>query len=146
MKKKIIIGSDHAGFELKNQLLSYLSGWGWDYEDKGCFSPQSVDYPDFAHVVAADVANQKADIGVLVCASGQGVCITANHHAGIRAALCWSVEVAQLARAHNDANILCLPARFVSVENGVEIMQTFLNTYFEGGRHTARVAKIEGLR
>jgi len=142
MDKRIIWGSDHAGFELKKQLISHWQELGYSSEDKGCFSPDSVDYPDFAHSVAAQVANQSGIWGVLVCGSGQGVCITANKHAGVRAALCWSVEVAQLSRAHNDANILCLPARFISPDTAIEILTTFLNTPFEGGRHAQRVEKI----
>jgi len=142
MDKRIILGSDHAGFELKAQLIAHLTNAGYICEDKGCFSPESVDYPDFAHPVATEIANQNAIWGVLVCGSGQGVCITANKHAGVRAALCWSVEVVKLARAHNNANILCLPARFVSQDIAIEMLNTFLNSPFEGGRHAQRVEKI----
>ncbi len=142
MDKKILLASDHAGFELKNKLLNYLNQKGWITEDKGCFSTNSVDYPDFAHSLATDIDHKKAFWGVLVCGSGQGVSITANRHSGVRAALCWSPEVVKLARNHNNANVLCLPARFINEDIAIEMLEVFLQSPFEGGRHADRVAKI----
>lgn len=139
---KVIIGADHAGFTYKEQVKNLLIAKGFSVEDVGTHSPDSVDYPDFAHPVAQAVENKKADWGILVCGSGNGVAITANKHQGIRAALCWNVEIAQLARQHNDANILCLPARFVTAEEALQMVEAFANTSFEGGRHSNRVAKI----
>jgi ribose 5-phosphate isomerase B len=138
----IAIGSDHAGFELKKFLKNILLTEGWLVDDKGTHSLESVDYPDFAHPVAEMVALDKASFGILVCGSGEGVCITANKHAGIRAALCWNNEVAQLARQHNNANVICLPARFVSEEQATTMLHSFIDTPFEGGRHQKRVEKI----
>jgi ribose 5-phosphate isomerase B len=139
---KIAIGADHAGFTYKEQIKNFLIAKGFSVEDVGTHSPDSVDYPDFAHPVAQAVENKKADWGILVCGSGNGVAITANKHQGIRAALCWNIELARLARQHNDANVLCLPARFVSVEEALQMVEAFANTSFEGGRHSNRVAKI----
>lgn len=138
----VAIGADHAGFEYKNQLKRFLEEKGVEVKDFGTHSPESVDYPDFAHPVAQMVENKQAEWGILVCGSGNGVAITANKHQGIRAALCWSVELAKLARQHNDANILCLPARFVSLEEAMAMVEAFAYTAFEGGRHSSRVAKI----
>ncbi|WP_222535625.1 ribose 5-phosphate isomerase B [Pedobacter gandavensis] len=137
---KIAIGADHAGFEYKELLKSFLS----DYEvkDFGTHSTQSVDYPDFAHPVALAVESQEYTFGILVCGSANGVAITANKHQHIRAAICWLNEIASLARVHNNANVLCIPARFVSEELAKEMTTTFLNTAFEGGRHENRVNKI----
>lgn len=137
---KIAIGGDHAGFEYKEVLKKYLK----DYEvkDFGTHSLDSVDYPDFAHPLAAAVENGEFTYGILLCGSANGVAITANKHAGIRAGLCWENEVASLVRKHNNANVLCIPARFVSEELAKEITTTFLNTEFEGGRHQTRVDKI----
>ncbi|MBB2149832.1 ribose 5-phosphate isomerase B [Pedobacter sp. LMG 31462] len=139
-KMKIAIGADHAGFEYKELLKSFLA----DYEvkDFGTHSTQSVDYPDFAHPVALAVESQEYTFGILVCGSANGVAITANKHQHIRAAICWLNEIAMLARVHNNANILCIPARFVSEELAKEMTTTFLNTEFEGGRHENRVNKI----
>lgn len=139
-KIKIAIGADHAGFEYKEMLKTYLS----DYEvkDFGTHSLDSVDYPDFAHPVASAVENSSYDLGILVCGSANGVAITANKHQGIRAAICWLNELAALARQHNNANVLCIPARFVSEELAKEMTTTFINTEFEGGRHAGRVGKI----
>nr|WP_121270654.1 ribose 5-phosphate isomerase B [Pedobacter schmidteae] len=139
-KFKIAIGSDHAGFEYKELLRSFLS----DYEvkDFGTYSADSVDYPDFAHPVAEAVESGEATFGVLVCGSANGVAITANKHQQIRAAICWQKEIAELARLHNNANIICIPARFVSEESAKEMVSTFLNTAFEGGRHAGRVSKM----
>jgi ribose 5-phosphate isomerase B len=139
---KIAIGSDHAGFEYKQALKLSLQSKGLEVLDFGTHSTDSVDYPDFAHPVAHSVEKQESNFGILLCGSGNGVAITANKHAGIRAALCWSVELAQLARQHNDANVLCLPARFVSLEEAQAMVEAFLNTAFEGGRHSNRVGKI----
>ncbi len=138
----IAIGSDHAGFDYKEQVKATLEEKGWKVEDKGAFSCDSVDYPDFAHPVANDVTEGKAAFGILICGSGNGVCITANKHKGIRAALCWNEELAALARQHNDANVLCMPARFVTVEAAKAMAEVFSNTSFEGGRHQKRVEKI----
>jgi len=139
---KIAIGSDHAGFEYKELIIKFLATKGVEITDFGTNSSESVDYPDFAHPVASSVEKQETDFGILVCGSGNGVAITANKHAGIRAALCWTVELTQLARQHNDANVLCLPARFVSTEEAQNMVDAFLNTNFEGGRHSNRVSKI----
>lgn len=138
----VAIGADHAGYEYKEMLKSMLEANGWTVSDMGTHSLDSVDYPDFAHPVAADVEQGKAAFGVLICGSGEGVCITANKHAGVRAALCWNNEVAQLSRQHNNANVICLPARFVSQDHAKEMLQSFIDTAFEGGRHANRVNKI----
>jgi ribose 5-phosphate isomerase B len=139
-KIKIAIGADHAGFEYKELLKSFLT----DYEvkDFGTHSTQSVDYPDFAHPVASAVESKEYAFGILVCGSANGVAITANKHQHIRAAICWLNEIAELSRMHNNANILCIPARFVSEDLAKEMTTTFLNTPFEGGRHEGRVDKI----
>ena len=133
--KKIVIGGDHAGFEYKSEVIKFLEEKGYEVHDKGTYSGSSADYPDFAHPVASAVENQETELGILICGSGNGVAITANKHQGIRAALCWLPELAQLARSHNNANILCLPARFVSIEAAKEMVDVFLSTPFEGGRH-----------
>lgn len=140
--KKVAIGADHAGFEYKTSIKQFLESKGFQVNDLGTYSADSVDYPDFAHPVAQAVEKKDADWGILICGSGNGVAITANKHQGIRAALCWSVELAQLARQHNDANIICLPARFVALQEALLMVETFANTEFEGGRHSNRVAKI----
>jgi len=139
-KIKIAIGSDHAGFEYKEMLRSYLA----DYEvkDFGTYSLESADYPDFAHPVASAVESTEFTFGILVCGSANGVAITANKHQQIRAAICWLTEIALLARQHNNANVLCIPARFVSEELAKEMTSTFLHTPFEGGRHQNRVSKM----
>lgn len=139
-KIKIAIGADHAGFEYKELLKSYLT----DYEvkDFGTHSSQSVDYPDFAHPVASAVESEEYAFGILVCGSANGVAITANKHQQVRAAICWLNELAALARQHNNANVLCIPARFVSEDLAKEMATTFINTPFEGGRHEGRVGKI----
>ncbi len=137
---KIAIGADHAGFELKETLR--LSLTKHQLKDFGTHSAESVDYPDFAHPVAFAVENGKFDFGILICGSGNGIAITANKHQGIRAAICWNTELASLARKHNNANILCLPARFIPVKEALAITQIFLTTEFEGGRHANRVNKI----
>jgi ribose 5-phosphate isomerase B len=138
---KIHIGGDHAGFELKELLKPYLTTLGWASEDHGTYSLDSTDYPDYAHPTAEAVLKDKS-FGILICGSANGVCMTANKHQGIRAALCWNTEVARLSRQHNDANIICIPARFVSEEEAKEMVSVFLTTPFEGGRHEKRVNKI----
>ncbi|MEP7265211.1 MAG: ribose 5-phosphate isomerase B [Bacteroidota bacterium] len=140
---RIIIGSDHAGFEMKEHLRIFLSEAGYAVTDKGTYSPDSVDYPDFAHAVAREVENDRDSIGILLCGSANGVAITANKHTGIRAAICWNAEVAKLARQHNNANIICIPARFVNNAVGEAMTMVFLTTEFEGGRHQRRLEKID---
>jgi ribose 5-phosphate isomerase B len=140
---KIAIGCDHAGFELKETLKTYLVEKGFELMDKGTYSLDSVDYPDLAHAVSIAIEKGQVGLGILICGSGNGISMAANKHAGIRAALCWKVEIASLARLHNNANILSLPARFISVEEAKEIVNTFLSTDFEGGRHANRVNKIQ---
>lgn len=142
MNKKLAIGGDHAGFDLKALLKQHLTNKGWELEDFGTNSPDSVDYPDFAHPVATLVEQGRAPLGILICGSANGVAMTANKHQGIRAAICWTPELASLARQHNNANILCLPARFITTEEALEITEAYLNTAFEGGRHERRVDKI----
>ncbi len=137
---KIAIGADHAGFALKEILLEGIEGI--EIQDKGTYSEESADYPDFAHHVASAVENGEADFGILLCGTANGVAMTANKHQNIRAALCWKPEVAIPARSHNDANVLCIPARHVSVEEAREIVRIFFTTEFEGGRHARRVGKI----
>ncbi|RYY33519.1 MAG: ribose 5-phosphate isomerase B [Sphingobacteriaceae bacterium] len=137
---KIAIGADHAGFDLKEVLRTSLEGA--EVKDYGTYSSESADYPDFAHAVASAVENGEADFGILICGSANGVAITANKHQGIRAALCWKPEVAEPARSHNNANIVCIPARHVTTEEAKEILHVFFNTEFEGGRHARRVDKI----
>lgn len=138
----IAIGCDHAGFEYKENLKKMLTAQGWQVSDKGTYSTDSTDYPDYAHPVAQMVENGEAAAGILVCGSGNGVCITANKHAGIRAALCWNNELAALARQHNNANVICIPSRFVDYSVAEQMAGTFLSTAFEGGRHEKRVNKI----
>jgi ribose 5-phosphate isomerase B len=137
---RIAIGADHAGFEYKQLLIEFLKDH--TVKDFGTFSTASVDYPDFAHPVAKAVENGEYNIGILICGSANGVAITANKHQGIRAAICWTEEIARLARNHNNANVLCIPARFVSADQAQQITQKFLGSEFEGGRHANRVNKI----
>lgn len=139
---RLAIASDHAGYDLKNHLLAELEDLAQATCDLGPENNTSVDYPDFAHPLCKLVEKGEADFGILICGSGTGMTITANKHPKIRAANCWNTEIAQLARAHNDANVLCLPARFISATEAVEILKTFISTAFEGGRHEQRVAKI----
>lgn len=139
---KIAIGSDHAGFDYKTTLVEYLRELGHEVQDFGPVSADSVDYPDFAHPVASSVESQENELGVLICGSANGVAITANKHQGIRAAIAWHNEIAALARQHNDANVLCIPARFIDLDLAKKITQTFTTTNFEGGRHATRVNKI----
>lgn len=138
----ILFGCDHAGFQLKEFLLAYLASKNIATQDFGCYSEDSIDYPDFAHPVAEAVAENPQSIGVLICGSGNGINMTANKHSGIRSALCWKKEIAVLARQHNNANILALPARFLTNEEGIGILTAFLETHFEGGRHQHRIDKI----
>lgn len=140
--KKIAIGGDHAGYEYKEKLVKFLESKGYEVKDFGPYSAESTDYADFAHPLSSSVEDGSTDVGILICGSGNGVAITANKHQGIRAALCWNEELAALARQHNKANVLSIPARFVSIELAEKMTETFLNTEFEGGRHERRVDKI----
>ena len=140
--KPIAIGCDHAGFDCKEELISFLEGEGMKFIDFGTFGKDSVDYPDFAHPVANSVESGVSGFGILLCGSANGVAITANKHAGIRAAICWGEELAELARKHNNANIICIPARFVRDGDAEKMLDIFMNTAFEGGRHQSRVLKI----
>ena len=143
MTKTIIpIGADHAGFQLKEKVKSYLTDKGYELRDFGCFSEESIDYPDFGHPVANMVEENSGMLGILICGSGNGINMTANKHQGIRSALCWKKEIAELARLHNNANIIALPARFISEEEAIEMIDVFLKTEFEGGRHQNRIDKI----
>ncbi len=142
MKPTLAIGSDHAGFEHKEALKKWLVNNGYTVKDFGTHSLDSVDYPDFAHPVASAVEKKEFNLGVLLCGSANGVAITANKHPGIRAGLCWTEEIASLVRLHNDANIVCIPARFTTVQQAEKILSIFLTTEFEGGRHGKRVDKI----
>lgn len=137
---KIYIGSDHAGFDLKERVKTVLSDL--EFEDLGTFSNESTDYPDYAHQVASNVGSSKGELGILICGSANGVAMAANKHQQVRAAICWEPEIASLARQHNNANICCLPARFISEEKAFKILDQFLNVEFEGGRHERRVNKI----
>ncbi len=138
----IPIGCDHAGFELKTKIIQHLEAKGFTLEDKGCYSEDSIDYADYAHPVASLVESTTGMKGILLCGSGNGINMTANKHQGVRSALCWSPEIAKLAREHNDANILTLPARFLTEEVALEIVDIFFSTAFEGGRHQKRIEKI----
>lgn len=142
MKEKIALGSDHAGFELKEKVKVFLQNRGFEINDYGTHSTESADYPDFAHPLAAAVEKGEYPLGVLICGSGNGVAMAANKHQGIRAAICWNEELATLARQHNDANVLCLPARFINPALAEKIVDQFFNSSFEGGRHQRRVDKI----
>ena len=142
LSKPIVIGGDHAGFEYKQEIISYFEKKGYTFKDYGTFSKDSVDYPDFAHPVAEAVETGNYAFGILICGSANGVAITANKHQHIRAGLAWEKEVAELIRKHNNANIICIPSRFVAIELALEMVETFVNTAFEGGRHEGRVNKI----
>ncbi|MRI01116.1 RpiB/LacA/LacB family sugar-phosphate isomerase [Kriegella sp. EG-1] len=139
---KVAIGNDHAGTEYKLAIVGLLKSMDIEVINHGTDGTDSVDYPDFIHPVADDVENQKVDFGIIVCGSGNGASMTANKHQKVRSALCWTKEIVQLAREHNDANILSLPARFIALPQALEMVQTFFNTKFEGGRHERRVEKI----
>jgi ribose 5-phosphate isomerase B len=138
----IALGSDHAGFEYKTRLVQWLQEQGFEVRDMGVHQNSSADYPDFAHPVAVAVERQQVAFGILLCGSANGVCMTANKHQGIRAALCWETEVAKLTRQHNNANIICIPARFVAFEYARQMLELFMETQFEGGRHQLRIDKI----
>lgn len=142
MAKKIALGGDHAGYLYKKELIGFLQSKGYETKDFGAFSEASVDYPDFAHPLASAVEEKEFDFGILICGSGNGVNITANKHQGIRSGLAWNKEVAAVIRKHNNANVMALPARFISLEEAKELVEVFLDTEFEGGRHQARVDKI----
>ena len=139
---KIGIANDHAGFELKQKLVEYIKAKGIECEDFGSYSSEPADYPEFAHGLAFAVEKKEVDLGISICGTGNGINITANKHQGIRSALCWNKEISRLARLHNDANILALPGRFITTEEAYEIVDSFLNTSFEGGRHLQRINKM----
>lgn len=142
MVQAIAIGSDHAGFDMKNAVVAYLEKKGITVKDYGTHSPDSVDYPDFAHQVAEAVEKGDFELGIVLCGSANGVCMTVNKHEGVRGAIAWQRELAELGRQHNDANILCLPSRFISDETAFDCVEGFLTAEFEGGRHSRRVGKI----
>ena len=137
--RKIAIATDHAGYTLKEKILKYLAKEGFKVKDFGCFSEESVDYPDLAHPLANAIENKEFDFGISICGTGNGINMAANKHQGIRSALCWNEETSRLARSHNDANICALPARFISESEAYLILKTFLSTDFEGGRHKRRI-------
>ena len=139
---KISIGNDHAGTDYKFEIVDYLKSQGYEVINHGTDNESSVDYPDFVHPVAKDVENKTAEFGIIICGSGNGANMTANKHQGVRSALCWSNEIVTLAREHNNANVLSIPARFTSKPQALEMVKTFLHTEFEGGRHERRVEKI----
>ena len=145
MERIIPIASDHGGFEMKQFLIEKLNEAGYTVDDFGTYSNESVDYPDFIHPLASAIENGDYSLGIILCGSGNGAQMTANHHHHVRAALCWNEELAKLARQHNDANILSLPGRFIPFDQAWRMVQLFLTTPFEGGRHTRRVEKIERL-
>ena len=141
-KLTLSMGADHAGYELKDHIKTYLTNKGYTIVDRGTNGPASVDYPDYAHQVAQDVESGSSHLGIVICGSGNGINMTVNKHHGIRSALCWTPELGALARQHNNANILALPARFISTELAFEIVDAYLNASFEGGRHQNRIDKI----
>ena len=138
----IAIGADHAGYEVKRVIIAFLKEKGHQIEDFGCYSKESIDYPDYAHPVCESIEKGINKYGVLICGSGNGISMAANKHPGIRAALSWNPEIAELGRLHNNANIVSIPARFVSEESALKIVEVFFSTEFEGGRHQTRVDKI----
>lgn len=140
--RKIAIASDHAGFFLKEKLIRYLINEKHEIKDFGCFSGEKVDYPDFGHPLAKAISSGEYELGISICGSGNGINMTVNKHPGVRSALCWSEEISRLGRAHNDANICALPARFISESEAYLIVKTFIGTSFEGGRHKTRIDKI----
>ena len=145
MNKQLIIGTDHSGVDLKNKIVAYLTNQKYEVTDVGTNSYESVDYPDVIHQVASNINNQKFERGIIICGSGNGAAITANKYLNVRSGLCWDLELTKLARQHNDANVLCLPARFITEKKGLEMVDIFLNTDFEGGRHEIRIDKIKNL-
>jgi ribose 5-phosphate isomerase B len=140
--KKVVIASDHAGFEIKQELIKYLKSQNVQIKDLGTFTSDAVDYPDYAHSLATAVENKEFSVGISICGSGNGINMTVNKHAGIRSALCWQEEIARLARFHNNANICALPGRFIDKDTAIRIVKMFLSTGFEGGRHIRRIEKI----
>lgn len=139
---KIAIASDHAGFELKIKLTAWMKEMGYTFSDKGTDSETSTDYPDYAHLIASEVEKGVYDYGILICGTGIGMDMTANKHQGIRSALCWNADIASLAKSHNNANVLCLPGRFIDLQTAQNIVNTFFNTEFQGGRHLRRINKV----
>lgn len=139
---KIAIGNDHAGVNYKNAIIEFLKSENIEFINFGTDSSQSVDYPDFAHKVATEIQNETCDLGILICGSGNGIAMTANKHQKVRCAVCWNKEIAELAKLHNNANIISIPARFSAIEQAVEMVKTFIKTPFEQGRHSDRVKKI----
>lgn len=139
---RIAIGNDHAGVDYKKAIVAFLESRGIEVKNFGTDTAESVDYPDFGHAVAQALERGEAEMGVVICGSGNGIAMTVNKHAAVRCALCWTKEIAELARAHNDANVVSIPARFTAIEQAVEIVRTFIETSFEGGRHERRVGKI----
>ena len=138
---KILIGNDHAGYSLKLSIIKNLED-KYEFFDKGSYSDESVDYPDYASIIAKEIQSEKGDLGILICGTGNGVCMTANKFKGIRAVICWNKEIAKLAKQHNNANIICIPSRFIKVEEAIKIIETFILEKFEGGRHERRIKKI----
>jgi ribose 5-phosphate isomerase B len=142
MAKIVPIASDHAGFQLKEEVKLYLQSKGFEVQDFGCFSDESVDYPDFIHPIADQIDKGNYEFGFIMCGSGNGVSMVANKYPHVRCALCWNTEISELAKKHNNANIIALPARFISVDEAKNIIDSYLNTQFEGGRHQRRIDKI----
>ena len=138
---KILIGNDHAGYSLKLSIIKNLED-KYEFFDKGSYSDESVDYPDYASIIAKEIQSEKGDLGILICGTGNGVCMTANKFKGIRAVICWNEEIAKLAKQHNNANIICIPSRFIKVEEALKIIESFILEKFEGGRHERRIKKI----
>ena len=138
---KILIGNDHAGYSLKLSIIKNLED-KYEFFDRGSYSNESVDYPDYASIIAKEIQSEKGDLGILICGTGNGVCMTANKFKGIRAAICWNEEIAKLAKQHNNANIICIPSRFIKVEEAMKIIESFILEKFEGGRHERRIKKI----
>ncbi|HRD37103.1 MAG TPA: ribose 5-phosphate isomerase B [Bacteroidia bacterium] len=140
---KVSIGSDHAGFDLKSELIKYLGSKGIQVIDKGCYSNDRADYPDHGHAVANAVASGECNFGIVICGSGNGINMSVNKHKGVRSALCWMPEIAALAKQHNNANVIALPARYLSTEEAIACLNAFMNAEFEGGRHQGRIDKID---
>lgn len=140
--KVIAIASDHAGFEKKQVIINYFKEKGIEFKDFGCYTSESVDYPEFAHAIGSAINNGEYEIGITFCGSGQGISIAANKHQQVRSATCWNEEIASLAKRHNDANICALPGRFITDKEAIKIVEAFLNAEFEGGRHARRIAQI----
>ena len=138
---KILIGNDHAGYSLKLSIIKNLED-KYEFFDKGSYSDESVDYPDYASIIAKEIQSEKGDLGILICGTGNGVCMTANKFKRIRAVMCWNEEIAKLAKQHNNANIICIPSRFIKVEEAMKIIESFILEKFEGGRHERRIKKI----